>query len=127
MRTKIFCYVFLLLICVCSIGVASAEPLNPIRPSVDSWTCYDHSLNYANENPDWEILTLSTSRFFYGSCHNVNYKIDGDKLIITDVSNHCNYTINNFQYNDRQYYHFWIDEYPIRNWRFLRDNRNVVM
>jgi hypothetical protein len=127
MRIKNRAYVFLLLFCVFSIGVTNGNPLEPIRNDREYWTCYDYSFNYANQNPEWGILTISNNKFFYGSCHNVNYKIDGDKLIIYDDSNHYNYTIKNFQHDTTQYYYFWINEEPLRNWKFLIDNRNVVI
>lgn len=61
----------------------------------------------------------------------INYQIFNNTiLIIYDGLRDRMYTISNFQWDCRDYYHFWlIDEQPVRTYDDddLRDNRNKIV
>lgn len=129
-------YVFLVLFVLLSSGVVSAIPyqsgnFDPVRPDEDMWSCYDYSINYARDNPEWGVVTLSNNPCFYGVSHCVNWKIDGGELCIYDVM----YDVRSTYPIDREslkecngcfdncYYKFWsADETPLRNYKRLYDN-----
>lgn len=100
---------------------------DPIRPNKDYWTCYDHSLNYSKHNPDpdWGLVTMSTHPYFRGVPHVVNYKkMNNDSLLIHDGTINSTYILAGWK--NGGYYHFWGNETPPRNYKFLRDNRHVI-
>lgn len=93
---------------------------------VDYWTCYDYSVDFEKNNPEWDTVTISKHKFFYGVSHMVNYQMyDDAKMIIYDGLYDNIYWVNNWQW-DYNYYHFWLDSTPVRNYRYLLDNRGVV-
>ena len=93
---------------------------------VEYWTCYDYSVDFEKNNPVWDCVTISNHRFFYGVSHMVNYRMyDNTTIIIYDGLLDNMYYINNWQW-DYDYYHFWLDGTPWRNYRYLLDNREVV-
>jgi len=89
-------------------------------------TCYDYSMNYSELNPDWKVLAMSDNKFFLGSCHYCNYRyVDKDVIEIHDGLYDMNYTFVGWQLSG--YYHFWMNETPVRNYCRLYDNRNAVL
>ena len=108
-----------------TVSTVSAS-FDPIRPDVDTWTCYDHSLDYAKNNPEWGVLTISDHRFFQGQSHMVNFLIEDNVMYIHDGLYDIDYTYSNYQLAP-EYFHFWDnDEIPKRNYYYLIDNRDVV-
>ena len=54
----------------------------------------------------------------------VNYKLDNETLIIHDGLYDADYSIVGWE--TRGYYHFWVNETPIRNYIVMRDNRDIL-
>ena len=101
------------------------ENVRIIKASSDSWTCYDYSVDFAKENPDWGVVTISNNQLFRGISHVVNYKLlSSERMAIHDGLLEADYTIVGWQYGN--YYHFWINETPKRIYVMMRDNRNDV-
>jgi hypothetical protein len=101
------------------------ENVRIIKASSDSWTCYDYSVDFAKENPDWGVVTISNNQLFRGISHMVNYKLlSSERMAIHDGLLEADYTIVGWQYGN--YYHFWINETPKRIYVVIRDNRNDV-
>ena len=110
------------------------NPCNAVRiipRSQEYWTCVDYSLDFAKNNPDWGIVTYSDSPTFcvgesgYDS-HMVNYQfVDNNTLKIHDGLYKYNYTMYDWK-NDGRYYHFWINENPVRTYVYLYDNREEL-
>jgi len=135
MKIKLFA-VFVLLLFSVSGALGAPSALNDYIDSleqninrserVERWTCYDYSVDFEKNNPDWDCMTISKHRFFYGTSHMVNYQFYSDtKMIVYDGGFDNIYYINNWQW-DYDYYHFWLDGTPVRNYRYLLDNRGVV-
>lgn len=104
---------------------ASAS-FNPIRENKEAWTCYDYALNFSENNPDWGTVGLSDNRYFKGYGHLVNYKyINNNTLLIHDEANGCEYRYVNWQLDG--YFHFFINETPRRHYKWLVDNRELVI
>lgn len=104
---------------------------------VDYWTCYDYSVDFAKNNPNWDMVTISKDvnfqRHVYGNgvhqgSHLLCYHFyDNTTMIVYDGLLDNMYYINNWQW-DMDYYHFWLDDQqPVRNYGYLVDNRDVVM
>lgn len=109
-----------------SISYVSASSFDPVRPNQDYWTCYDYSIDFARNNPEWGIVTMSDNPFFFGISHMVNYKIDGDLMYVHDGLYGDNYIYSGFEYSP-EYFHFWDkNQTPLRTYIFLTDNRNVI-
>ena len=115
-RNLIIAFIVVLL----SINLTGAVKVIPAP--VEKWTCYDYSINYAKENPDWGVVTISDNQLFRGTAHMVNYKLLSDgRLSIHDGLLEADYTIAGWQYGD--YYHFWLNGCtPLRNYRIVQDN-----
>lgn len=133
MRIKLFVVAVLLLM---SVSGALSAPINDYVDSleqninrserVERWTCYDYSVDFEKNNPDRDCVTISNHRFFYGISHMVNYQIyDNTTMIVYDGLLDNMYYINNWQW-DMDYYHFWLNSTPWRNYRYLLDNSEVV-
>lgn len=133
MRVKLFAIAALLLM---SVSGALGAPINNYVDTleqninrserVEQWTCYDYSVDFEKNNPEWDCVTISNYKFFYISSHMVNYQMyDNTTMIVYDGLLDNLYYINNWQW-DYNYYHFWLDSTPWRNYRFLLDNRGVI-
>jgi hypothetical protein len=112
---------------IMSVLVTPAGAVSIIPVTEDKWTCYDYSVNFAKENPEWGIVSMSTNMWFKGTSHMVNYKIidGGDSLLIHDGLYRTEYEIYNFRYAG--YYHFCFkNETPVRYYRVMRDNSGMV-
>lgn len=92
------------------------------------WDCVDYSVDFIKDNPEWGIVTISKNARFQGRSHMVNYQFyDTTTMIVYDGLLDNLYYVCNWQW-DMDYYHFWIDgSQPVRNYRYLLDNRDVVM
>ncbi|MDQ1253460.1 MAG: hypothetical protein QG646_2627 [Euryarchaeota archaeon] len=103
-------------------GAVTVIPVSP-----DSWTCYDHSLNYTAENPNYGMVLLSFNPKFIGVSHYVNYtNLTENSIEIHDGLLGSDYVLINWQ--EYGYYHFWgSGETPVRNYPYLRDNRKEVL
>lgn len=98
-----------------------------VREDKNTWVCVDHSVDFARNNPDWGIVTISGNPNFRGASHMVNYQIvDNETIRIHDGMQNAEYEIHNWQL-DGMYYHFWINEQIKRNYWILRDNRGLVI
>ena len=87
----------------------------------ESYTCYDYSVEYSATHPDWICVTMSQNQWFRGVTHMVNCKLDSDgSLMIHDGLLKSDYTL--YGWEDYQYYHFWYDKTPIRNYVVMQDN-----
>lgn len=110
---------------------------DPVRPNQDYWTCYDHSINYARENPEWGVVVVSHHPHFRYGSHMVNYKIENDTIHFYDSTwstetKQYDYYVN---IDDRKtdnpyfspcYYKFCLPEKtPIRQYVLFRDNSQV--
>lgn len=95
---------------------------------VDGWDCVDYSLDFADNNLEWGVLTISRTCNFCPTSHMINYIMhDNETLIIYDGSLDNMYRIVGWQW-DTDYYHFWLDGVqPVRNYRRLFDNRGDVL
>jgi len=94
---------------------------------LDMWTCYDYSVDFEKNNPDWDCVTISKHRFFFERSHMVNYQFYTDtQMIVYDGLLNNMYHIYNWKW-DNDYYHFWFDCTPWRNYWYLLDNRKVVL
>lgn len=113
-----------LLVFILLIGNCSAVEIIP--KSKESYTCYDYSVEFREQNPDWGIVTISNNKYFYGISHMVNYQLmDDGTLKIHDGLYKYDYVYEGWERVD--YYHFWgDDEIPKWNYRFLWDNREVI-
>jgi hypothetical protein len=133
MKSKLFAVAVLLLISVSgALGAPINDYIDTLEQTVDRserverWTCYDYSVDFENNNPDWDCVTISNHRFFYGRSHMVNYQFyTGAQMIVYDGLLDNLHYVNNWQW-DTDYYHFWLDSTPWRNYRYLLDNREVV-
>jgi hypothetical protein len=102
---------------------------NVISKSQEYWTCVDYSKNFTERNPEWGMVTLSDNQLFHGTSHMLNYKIldNGQTLLIHDGMQHADYKDSGW-YISQSYYHFWQkDETPARTYKFLRDNRQIIL
>lgn len=133
MWIKLFVVAVLLLMSVSgALGAPISDYIDSLEQNinqserVEQWTCYDYSVDFEKNNPDWDCATISNHRFFYGVSHMVNYQMYSDtQMIVYDGLLDNMYYINNWQW-DIDYYHFWLDSTPWRNYRYLLDNREVV-
>lgn len=133
MKIKLFVVAVLLLF---SVNSALGAPINDYIDTleqtinrserVEYWTCYDYSVDFEKNNPELDTVTISNHKFFYGVSHMVNYRMyDNTTMIVYDGLYDNIYWVNNWQW-DYNYYHFWLDNTPFRNYRFLLDNRGVL-
>ena len=113
----ITCYLIVLLSCAV---ITRAEPV--IIENRNSWTCYDWSTQFKEDNPEWGILTMSNNIYFKGVSHMVNYQLRGNDLLIHDQLYQWDYTIYNYS-TSGICFHFWGEnETPVRTYKFLRVN-----
>jgi hypothetical protein len=101
--------------------LASPVSAVEIRENPLAWTCYDISTTFENNNPEWDCVTIGTDQYFKRNSHMVNYQIDGKNLEIYDGFYLIAYTIYDYQ-NTSEFYHFWHESTPVRNYKFLWDN-----
>ncbi|AKB78620.1 hypothetical protein MSHOH_2137 [Methanosarcina horonobensis HB-1 = JCM 15518] len=106
------------------ISTVSGQPV--ICPGKNVSTCYDFAVSFQSENPGWGIVSLSTNQQFRGVSHIVNYQVEGDTLVIHDGMYLADYEIPNYQ-DESGFFHFWINETPIRYYDTLSDNRNILV
>ena len=133
MKIKLFVVAVLLLFSVGgALGATTSEYVESLEKTVnrsdrvDYWNCYDYSVDFEKNNPEWDCVTISKHRLFYGRSHMVNYLMyDNTTMIVYDGLLDNLYYINNWQW-DTEYYHFWLDSTPWRNYRYLLDNRGVI-
>lgn len=109
----------------------------------DDWLCVDYAVNYARNNPGWGMVILSPSPAFRYQPHMVNYRIDGNMLLIHEPQVNHTYEIeivngtmtvpfyenfpNDFssQWARGTYFHFIPNETKVlRTYYSLNDNRN---
>ena len=93
---------------------------------INGWTCYDYSVDFEKNNPVWGTVTISKNARFQGKSHMVNYYFyDNTTMIVYDGLIDNISWINNWQW-DYNYYHFWLNNTPVRNYKYLLDNRDVI-
>ncbi len=117
MKLKHLFLIFLLIMPV-------SASFNPVRPNKEAWTCYDYTMNFSEYNPDWGMVTMGKTGL-RGATHMVNYKyISENELLIHDGYLNSDYRYVGWQYDG--YFHFYINETPRRNYKWLVDNRELV-
>jgi len=125
-----FIFLVLLFANVGSATLYQAGPFNPVRADPTTWTCYDASIDFARENPDWGVVTVSNNPVFRGVSHIVNYQFRDEELYLYDATQNLQMgfcdkesaRVDNIQF-EHAYYHIWQDnETPLRNYRVLKDN-----
>jgi hypothetical protein len=102
---------------------------DPVRPDKSTWVCYDYSIDYSRNHPEWKIVTMSGNSGFRGVSHMVNYKMVGDFMLIHDemYGNNLYFrydrrTTDN-PYYEEAYYHFYdVNETPLRMYMYMADN-----
>lgn len=117
--------------------MASAVPyqagsFNPVRPNQADWVCYDWAIDYARDNPEWKVITVSESPNFKHDSHMLNYQIDGDMIRFYDpywseleeCEIYYSVEIDNMRmgnpFFEPCYYHVWdVNRTP---WRFYKNN-----
>lgn len=106
------------------------EPEPVFLDRVDGWTCFDYTVEYNRQYPEWDMVVISDNQWFQGTNHLVNYKINEDRtLLIHDEYLLIEYEIGGWEYDDGpfDYYHFYINnETPSRNYRYLTPNAEKV-
>lgn len=104
------------------ISVTSIQAMVTVVPRAEeSYTCYDYSVEYTKSHPDWICVTMSQNQWFRGTTHMVNCKLNSDgSLMIHDGLLKSDYTL--YGWEDYQYYHFWYDKTPVRNYIVMQDN-----
>lgn len=143
MRIKLFVvFVLLLLSTISALGALGAPdtPINDYVNSLDKtinrservegWTCYNYSVDFAKNNPDFEVVTVSRSPEFKGISHMTNYQFyDNETMIVYDGLLDKLYFVYDLQWDveDYNYYYFWVNETPTRECVDMVDNRNVVL
>lgn len=118
-KLKYFLLIFLLV-------MPASASFNPVRSNKEAWTCYDYSLNFSENNPDWGIVCISNNRYFKGFSHMVNYKLlDNGSLLIHDGLYKSDYDFTGWECVG--HYHFFINEPPRRYYKWLFDNRETIL
>jgi len=118
------CIIIILLIFLTG-SVSSASAIEVV-PSEKPQTCYDYAVHYSMTNPDWGLVVISRNQFFRGPSHMVNYKVLPDSdLLIHDESIKKDYVMHEWR-NSNLFYHFLLDERPVRNYIVLYDNSNLI-
>jgi hypothetical protein len=105
--------------------VTPASAVTVVEKPKEKWDCVDFSTDFAQKNPDWGIVTISQQARFYGQSHMVNYQLNDDgSLNIHDGLYNNDYVFYNWQVDG--YYHFWLNEKPVRYYKFLYDNSEII-
>jgi hypothetical protein len=107
--------------------ISPAQAVQVIPKPREAFTCVDYSLEFAQKNPDWGIVTLSNNQLFRGVTHMVNYQFTKEGYLkIHDGMYQADYILCGWQ--GTQFYHFWLEsETPCRNYRVLQDNSNLFI
>ena len=105
--------------------ISPTQAVQVVPKPREAFTCVDYSLEFAAQNPDQGIVTLSSNQLFRGVTHMVNYQFSEDgNLSIHDGLYQQNYTLYNWQ--ESYFYHFWMPgEIPCRSYRQLQDNSDL--
>lgn len=105
--------------------ISPAQAVQVIPKTQDDFTCFDYSIAYAKENPDWGIVTISNNQWFRGVSHMVNYQFtENNTLMIHDGLYQYDYELYDWQ--GAHFYHFWLEnETPCRNYKVLQDNSHL--
>lgn len=118
--------IFIVFIFSC-INVVSSVEFDIVRPDNAYQDCVSLTIKYCNDNPEYMPCTISNNRLFRGLSHMVAIKIiDNETIMVHDELNNAHYESHNW-FLDGQYYHFWIDEPLKRNYKYLLDNREMVL
>lgn len=104
--------------------ITPVQAVSIIPASKDYWTCYDYSVDYAKNNTEWGIVTMSDNQYFHGVSHMVNYKFgNNNSLMIHDGLYNLDYTLYVWQ-DCGKYMHFWDNSTtPQRYYKIMQDNR----
>ena len=105
--------------------ISPAQAVQIMPKPQEAWTCVDYSLDFAKQNPNWGIVTISNNQLFYDVSHMVNYQFtENNTLMIHDGLYQYDYELCDWQ--GTQFYHFWIPgETPCRYYRVLQDNSRL--
>jgi hypothetical protein len=104
--------------------MSPVQAVQIIPKTEDKWTCYDYSVDFAKNNPDFGIVTISDNQLFRSSTgysHMVNYKVVSENILqIHDGLYKTDYLLAGWK--TQGYYHFWLEGTPVRNYYVLQDN-----
>jgi len=109
-------YILTLLLLVTPAGAYGDEGVKIIPGNTeDYWTCYDYTMDYTKNNPEWGRVTLFHSSYD-SVTHAVNYQLINGELEIHDGFYQIDYTLENWEDKAYYNYHFWAtNETPARN------------
>lgn len=113
------------------ISTASAGQYDYVIPPENLWSCFDYSMDFSRNNPDWGIVLISTHPQFrgMGNSHFVNYQIVGDSLLVRENDSDWEYLIDKWQYDTCtfEYYHFYVNgEIPTRYFKYKLPNAEAM-
>lgn len=109
-------------------NVATATEFDIVRPDDAYQDCVSLTVKFCNDNPEYIPCSISNNRYFYGLSHMVAVKIiDDDTILIHDELRGFDTNGDNWYIDQSTFYHFWIDEPIKRNYRYLLDNREMVL
>jgi hypothetical protein len=118
-------------------NVAGAIPyqtgsFDPVRPNQADWVCYDYAIDYAQNNIEWGVITVSEYPNFIHISHMLNYRINGSEIEFYDpywselLGSEIEYSVEiddmrmGNKYFQPAYYHVWdVNQTP---WRTYRNN-----
>lgn len=102
-----------------------ADEMNPVRNNTESWTSYDHSVSFSQNNPEWGIVLVGNNKNFNGLSTFANYQFNETDLILHDARYNITYVSLIWKYeNNGNFYHFYEkEEIPPRNRAFTTDNK----
>jgi hypothetical protein len=125
--------ILLLLVSLLFVGTASAQlyqsgSFDPVRENEEYWTCYDHAINFARENPEWGVVVESENHLFRGEAHMLNYNISKPEHMY-DATTETTVYYNNLKNYHNKFFKFYTNtnQTPLRQYSFITDNRDVVL
>ena len=125
------------IVLVCLISIVLIIPVSAVGqyeyvvPPKELWTCFDHTMHYSQNNPEWGVVLMSKHPQFRGcgNSHMVNYQIVDDALLIHDEQRNWDYKIFGWEFDSDvfKYYHFYVNgEIPTRHFRYKLPNAEEV-
>lgn len=126
MKLQFVAILLLLFLCCVNVAAASNNTFDIVRPNAKYHDCVDRAVLTIRENPEYTACSISRFSTFKMS-HMVAVKvINAQTLEIVEG----NYSYYHYGWaNDGNYYHFWVDRDPLRNWGsgLVKDNRQVIL
>lgn len=109
-------------------NVATATEFDIVRPDDLYQDCVSLTVKFCNDNPEYIPCSISNNRYFYGRSHMVAIKIiNNETILIHDELSGFDMYGSGWSRDQSTFYHFWIDEPIKRNYKYLLDNREMVL